>query len=227
MLTPLAPLVPEAVCGSGVAELDKALGTDGWPQGRLVELFGSAYATQLGLRAAACVQANDHPHDRGKGCVCVIDAAQTLDIARARQLGVDMDRLLVSQPDTVEQALEIIETLARSGAVDLVVVDQLDALMPPDDSDVTAGLRVRQVASALRTIAGVCLRTWTTVLFTGLGGSGYSATALRFYASQRVDVRAHVEAGETMLRAKVTKNKFATPFAEVVFPLRALNPGGG
>jgi recombination protein RecA len=225
------------VIPSGSRALDAAIGIGGYPRGRVVEIFGpeSSGKTTLTLHAVAQVQA------RG-GVAAFIDAEHALDVRYARGVGVDPKRLLVSQPDFGEQALDIVEMLARSGAVDLVVVDSVAALVPKAEieghvGDHHVGLHARLMSQALRKLAGAAQRSGTTVIFINqlrqkigvIFGSPETTTggqALKFYASLRLDVRriGKVLVGETNIgnrtRVKVVKNKCAPPFAEIEFDIR-------
>src|SRR5208282_3310259 len=207
------------------------------PRGRVVELYGpeSSGKTTLALHAIAEAQRNG-------GVAAFIDAEHALDIGYARAIGVDTERLLVSQPDTGEQALDITEMLVRSGAVDLVVIDSVAALTPKaelegDMGEAHMGLQARLMSQALRKLTGVTYRTGTTLLFLNqlrqkIGvtfGSPETTTggnALKFYASMRLDVRriAQVKVGDEPVggrtRVKIAKNKCAPPFTEAEFEIR-------
>lgn len=220
------------VLRSGSVGLDLALGCGGYPRGRVVEIFGpeSSGKTTLTLHAIAQVQKHG-------GTAAFIDAEHALDPVYARALGVDVDSLLVAQPDSGEQALEIAETLVRSGAVDLVVIDSVAALVPQaelegDMGDAHMGLQARLMSQALRKITAVTSRTGTLVMFINqvrqkIGvsfGSNETTTggnALKFYASIRLDIRriGQVTDKETVIgartRIKVVKNKLAPPFRSV------------
>ncbi len=220
---------------TGSLGLDIALGIGGVPRGRIVEVYGpeSSGKTTLALQVVSEAQK--------KGGICAfIDAEHALDISYAKNLGVDVENLLVSQPDYGEQALEILETLARSGAVDLIVIDSVAALTPKseidgDMGDQHVGLQARLMSQALRKITGVLHKMGTTVIFINqirmkIGMMGYGSpetttggNALKFYASVRIDVRriAALKQGESNIgnrvRAKVVKNKVAPPFREAEF----------
>lgn len=228
---------PVAVIPSGSTALDLALGIGGYPRGRVVEIYGpeSSGKTTLTLHAIAEAQ-------RGGGIAAFIDAEHALDIHYAKSLGVDTEKLLVSQPDTGEQALEIAEALVRSGAVDLVVVDSVAALTPKVEiegemGDQHMGLQARLMSQALRKLTAVTHKTQTTLVFINqlrnkigvIFGSPETTTggnALKFYSSVRIDVRriGAVKQGEENLgartRAKVVKNKCAPPFTEAEFEIR-------
>ena len=227
---------PVSVISSGSISIDSALGVGGFPRGRVVEVFGpeSSGKTTIALQVIAEAQKNG-------GLAAFIDAEHALDASYARKLGVDIDNLLVSQPDHGEQALEIANTLIASGAVDLVVVDSVAALVPKaeldgDMGDSHMGLHARLMSQALRKITGVCARTNTLLLFINqirekigvMFGSPETTTggrALKFYSSVRVDVRriAQIKDGETLTgnrtRVKIAKNKMASPFREAEFDI--------
>lgn len=227
--TPAEPPVP--VLPIGFQALDDALG-GGLARGRIVELFGpeGSGKTTLALHALAAAQ-------KAAGAGAYIDCDHTLDPAYARKIGVDFGRLLVSQPDCGEQALEIVESLARSGSINLIVIDSVPALVPRAmlDGDTAAadpsiGLQARLMSQALRKLAGVAHRTATCIVFlnrlklrpatTGNPEGTTGSNALKFYASQRVDVRraGQVKRGSetvgTRVRVKVVKNKIAPPFRD-------------
>jgi recombination protein RecA len=228
---------PVATLGTGSLALDLATGIGGYPRGRVVEVYGpeSSGKTTLALHAIAEAQ-------RAGGVCAFIDAEHAIDINYARSIGVEPERLLVSQPDTGEQALEICEMLVRSGAVDLVVVDSVAALTPRAEiegemGDQHMGLQARLMSQALRKLTAITHRTGTTLMFINqlrhkIGvtfGSPETTTggnALKFYASMRLDVRriGQVKVGDEPVggrtRVKIAKNKCAPPFCEAEFDIR-------
>jgi recombination protein RecA len=221
---------------SGSISLDVALGVGGLPKGRIVEIFGpeSSGKTTLALHAIANAQ-------KAGGVAVLIDAEYAFDATYARNLGVDVDNLLISQPDTGEQALEIVDTLVRSGAVDIIVVDSVAALVPAAEmegemGDSHMGLQARLMSQALRKLTGILSKSKTCLIFINqlrmkigvMFGNPETTTggnALKFYASVRIDVRriASLKDGENAIgnrtRARVVKNKLSPPFKEAEFDI--------
>ncbi|MEG1550688.1 MAG: recombinase RecA, partial [Oscillospiraceae bacterium] len=223
-----ATLNIEAI-STGSISLDEATGIGGFPRGRIIEIYGpeSSGKTTLALHAVAQAQ-------KAGGEAAFVDAEHALDPVYAKNLGVDVDSLLVSQPDNGEQALEIVEALARSGAIDIIVVDSVAALVPRAEidgemGDSHVGLQARLMSQALRKLAGAISKSNTLIIFINqlrekIGvtyGSNETTTggrALKFYASIRVDVRkieslkgANSEFVGSRTRAKIVKNKVAPP----------------
>ena len=224
-----ASRVEVAVISSGAISLDLALGVGGYPRGRIVEIYGpeSSGKTTLTLHAIAECQ-------KKGGIAAFIDAEHALDPSYARKLGVNVDELLVSQPDNGEQALEIADTLVRSGAVDMIVIDSVAALVPRAEiegemGDSHVGLQARLMSQALRKLTGNLQKSHTTLFFInqirmkigvmfGSPETTSGGNALKFYASQRLDIRriGTIKVGEEAVgnrcRVKVVKNKLAPPF---------------
>jgi recombination protein RecA len=224
------------VIRTGSLALDKALGVGGYPRGRVIEIYGpeSSGKTTLALHAVAQAQ-------KDGGIAAFIDAEHALDVSYAKRLGVDCDELLVSQPDTGEQALEIADMLVRSGGIDIMVVDSVAALVPRaeiegDMGDSHMGLQARLMSQALRKLAGTIGKTNTTIIFINqirmkigvVYGNPETTTggnALKFYASMRLEIRraTPIKEGQDIIgnrtKVKVVKNKLAPPFKSVEFDL--------
>ncbi len=217
------------VISSGSILLDEALGVKGYPRGRIIEIYGpeSSGKTTLALTAVAEVQKNE-------GRCAYIDAENSIDPEYARKIGVKIDELVISQPDSGEQAFEIVEVLAKSEAFDLIVIDSVAALVPQSEldgmmSDNSVGVQARMMSKALRKISGVLNKTKTTIIFINqlrekigvIYGNNETTTggrALKFYSSVRIDIRRQeaIKDGANIIgnsvNIKVVKNKVAPPF---------------
>jgi recombination protein RecA len=224
------------VVSTGSLELDAALGVGGLPRGRLIEIYGPEASGKTSL----CIHAIAEAQKTG-GIAAFVDAEHALDVEYARKLGVDVDNLLVSQPDSGEQALDIAEVLVRSGALDIIVVDSVAALVPRAElegemGDSHMGLQARLMSQALRKLTAIVSKSKTIFIFTNqirekigiMFGNPETTTggrALKFYTSVRLDIRriGNITEGEEVVgsrtRVKVVKNKVAAPFKQVEFDI--------
>ncbi|MCO4763590.1 MAG: recombinase RecA [Myxococcales bacterium] len=221
---------------TGCLGIDMALGIGGVPRGRIIEVYGPEASGKTTLTLHLIAEAQ-----KGNGIAAFIDAEHALDVAYARALGIKTDELLVSQPDTGEQALEITDTLVRSGAVDIIVVDSVAALVPKAEiegamGDSSVGVQARLMSQALRKLTASISKSRCTVVFInqlrmkigvmfGSPETTSGGNALKFYASQRIDVRriGAIKSGDDVIgnrtRIKVVKNKVAAPFKKIEFDI--------
>ncbi|HTV66299.1 MAG TPA: recombinase RecA [Bryocella sp.] len=229
-------VVPISVISTGAISFDAALGVGGFPRGRVVEIFGPESSGKTTIALQVIAQAQQHG-----GMAAFVDAEHALDPIYAAKLGVDVDNLLVSQPDYGEQALEIAEALVRSGAIDVLVVDSVAALVPKAEldgemGDSHVGLQARLMSQALRKLTGIVAKSNTCLVFINqirekigvMFGNPETTTggrALKFYASVRIDIRriGAIKDGDAVVgsrtRVKIVKNKTAAPFREAEFDM--------
>jgi recombination protein RecA len=232
----IVPYDKENTTSSGSIGLDMALGVGGYPDGRIIEIYGP----ESGGKTTLCLHAVANAQARGKNCLYV-DAENSLDARYASSLNVDMDKLIISQPDFGEQALDIVDTFVRSGEIGLIIIDSVSALVPKAElegemADQQVGLQARMMSKALRKITAQCNHTKCTVIFINqlrskigvMYGSNEvtsGGNSLKYYASQRLDIRriGDIKKGDDVTgnktRVRVVKNKMAPPKKEVEFSI--------